>query len=324
MSKIDVSVIIPVYNAERFLQDCLTSVEQQTLPSIEIICINDGSTDTSGAIIEAAMREDQRIRVVHQQNKGMTLAREQGVHISQGEYIYFLDSDDLIHLQALALLHQAANTEQADLVCHRHQNVAESAGLELTRKPLKAGSTRQVSADKGIESKKISIFSCAKLYKRTLFDNFNFPAVAFAEDLYCTPIIAFKANKILVLKHKLYFYRQHSASVTGHFSQSKLDAVFDQGISMLVQLNNQGYPQQSIARLRRYVAYYQLFSIVTLLLKNDKIAHLRTLFIQRWKQQDEVSLSDLKGIKRLIMSQLVNNQVESAQCWLSLYTKLKL
>ena len=324
MSAPIISVIIPIYNSERFVHDCLTSVQQQTFQDIEIICVNDGSTDDSAVILDEFAKQDTRVKVVHQVNTGVTKSREKGVKYSSGEYIYFLDSDDIIHQETLAKLHHIAVDEKADIVGHRHQNVAEDASLSLIKQTIKPARIVQTSAAKGILSKKISIFSWGKLYQRTLFDDFDFPLINFAEDLYCTPILAMKAKKICILQQKLCFYRQHGGSLTGNFNEEKLHSIFDQGIRMVKELTQEGHDKKSIKMIRKYVCYYQLYSIVSLLLKKSELNILYSAFSERWNNQNQLQLSDLKGLKRIIMAKFVNGEVESAQKWLYFYEKVKL
>ena len=97
MSSIKVSIIIPVYNAERYINECLSSVQRQSLKEIEIICIDDGSTDTSKEIINSFQKSDSRIKYYHQNNQGSGVARNYGIDVATGEYIAFLDSDDLYY-----------------------------------------------------------------------------------------------------------------------------------------------------------------------------------------------------------------------------------
>ena len=105
---IKVSVVIPVYNTYKYLPECLESVINQTLADIEIICINDGSTDFSSKILEEYASKDKRIKIISQNNQGVSCARNRGLEIARGEYIYFLDSDDKITLTALEELYDIA------------------------------------------------------------------------------------------------------------------------------------------------------------------------------------------------------------------------
>lgn len=324
MSAPIISVIIPIYNSERFVHDCLTSVQQQTFQDIEIICVNDGSTDGSAKLLEELAQEDDRIKIVDQENRGLTKARETGLNNSSGEYVYFLDSDDLIHQSTLESLVHIAKKEDADMVSHRHQNVAENTQIDITKSTLPQASVINVSADKSILNKKLSIFSWGKLCKRTLFDSFVFPNMAFAEDLYCTPVLAMKANRIFVLKQKLCFYRQHQNSLTGHLNEAKVKAVFENGLNMIEAISKENYHPKSIKRLKEYFVHYQLFSIASLLLKDSSYFDLRKTFIKNWQSQQLVSIKDTKGFKKIILYYFTQANFDKALFWMKLYHKIKL
>ena len=111
-----VSVIIPVYNVEKYLAECVDSVLGQSYTDFEIILVDDGATDSSGSMCDAYARKDPRIRVIHQTNGGLSAARNTGLRAARGEYVYFLDSDDYIEPQTLAMLMEKAEHEQADVV----------------------------------------------------------------------------------------------------------------------------------------------------------------------------------------------------------------
>ncbi len=116
-NNISVSVIVPVYNVALFLADCLDSIVNQTLQNIEIIAINDGSTDKSAEILEQYAQKDKRIKVITQENKGLSAARNVGINEAQGEFISFVDSDDWIDPAFLEKLYQAATAQKADIAC---------------------------------------------------------------------------------------------------------------------------------------------------------------------------------------------------------------
>ena len=111
-----VSVIIPVYNVEKYLSECLDSVVNQTLKDIEIICVNDGSPDGSAEILEEYAQKDNRIKVITQENRGVSEARNSGLKIASGEYIAFLDSDDYIDLKFFEQLYKRGIESNSDVV----------------------------------------------------------------------------------------------------------------------------------------------------------------------------------------------------------------
>ena len=111
-----ISVVIPVYNVEKYLAECVDSVLAQSYMNWEAILVDDGATDSSGAVCDAYARQDPRIRVIHQKNGGLSAARNTGLKAARGEYVYFLDSDDYIEPQTLKVLLETAEREQADVV----------------------------------------------------------------------------------------------------------------------------------------------------------------------------------------------------------------
>jgi len=103
-----VSVIVPVYNAEKYIEECIESILNQVYESIEVIMINDGSTDSSGQICEYYEKKDSRVRCIHSDNRGVSAARNLGIKYSRGDYIHFVDSDDTIDPEMISLLVEAA------------------------------------------------------------------------------------------------------------------------------------------------------------------------------------------------------------------------
>ena len=127
-----VSVIIPVYNTEKYLRECLDSVINQTLRDIEIICVDDGSTDGSSAVLEEFAAKDHRVAVIKKGNGGQSSARNRGMLSATGEYIYFLDSDDYIRIDALEQLYRISKNNQLDILLFSGKSFYESSELEKT------------------------------------------------------------------------------------------------------------------------------------------------------------------------------------------------
>lgn len=130
MDCIKVSVIIPVFNTEQYLRECLDSIVQQTLKDIEILCINDGSTDHSLDILKEYERKDCRVKVFEQENSGQSKARNVGIEHATGIYLYYMDSDDILELTALEELFQEAEKATADLIFFEGQTIYEEQQLE--------------------------------------------------------------------------------------------------------------------------------------------------------------------------------------------------
>lgn len=125
-----ISVIIPIYNTEQYLKECLDSVCSQSYKDIEIICINDGSTDNSEEITRSYAQQDQRIKLISQKNQGLSITRNNGVSQAQGEYLFFLDSDDTIEQNAIETLYNRAERTQADIVICNLNKIYDSKKKE--------------------------------------------------------------------------------------------------------------------------------------------------------------------------------------------------
>ena len=123
-----ISVIIPVYNVENYLSECLDSIINQSLNDIEIICINDGSTDNSLKILQDYEKRDNRIRVINQKNSGLGATRNVGLSLSEGKYVYFMDSDDYLELSTLEELYHLAETNSLDIVLFKLINFYDETG----------------------------------------------------------------------------------------------------------------------------------------------------------------------------------------------------
>lgn len=221
-----ISVIIPMYNTEAFIKDCLDSLVAQTFTDFEAIIIDDGSTDNGARIAASYASSDSRFRVIGQQNKGISEARNTGLKIMRGEYVTFVDSDDCVAPNFLETLFYIARLHQADIACCSIQSFYKSYETEGTS-PENANSACYLAE----KATCISLYQDSlpdysawnKLYKVNLWKEKRFPAGQFFEDLAVIPEILNDANKVAVTKAKLYFYRKRSDSVLAtKFDVSKL------------------------------------------------------------------------------------------------------
>lgn len=169
-----ISVIVPVYRAERFLPRCIDSLLRQTYPQLEILLIDDGSPDRCGEICDEYQRRDPRIRVMHQENCGVSETRNRGLQEARGELIYFLDSDDYLPDHALARLHQIMQEKDADIVIGGHSRIEPDGYVHCD------SDNWQETEDSGrikemILRNQLPNFVCAKLSRRWVWDGIVFP-----------------------------------------------------------------------------------------------------------------------------------------------------
>lgn len=220
---IKVSVIVPVYNVEKYLDKCLDSLVNQTLKDIEIIVVNDGSTDKSKQIIQSYKKEyPHLIKAITQTNKGIGYARNKGIKQSKGKYISFIDSDDFIAPDTLEKAYEHINKKQADIVVWNYYEVNEDGVIQSEKQLPKFD-------DANLKQMTSLIFSINpapwnKLYKRTLFDNIKFPNDRIKyEDLMTIPKVLINANKISKLEKSYNYYLVRNNSETGTIDNRVFD-----------------------------------------------------------------------------------------------------
>lgn len=196
------SVIIPVYNAASNIRDCLDSVLGQTLRDIEVVCVNDGSTDGSDAILAEYAAKDSRLRAVNQGKAGQTVARSRGIKEAHGEWIAFCDADDWMERNALAGMMAAAEREEADCVC-----------CGIIRDGMDGGPILKPFDCDGPSDTYNAL--CNKLFRRGLLADLVIDnSVTLGEDLMVTAQALRKAKKVVVLDEAFYHYCANSTSVT--------------------------------------------------------------------------------------------------------------
>lgn len=231
-----VSIIIPCYNVESFIDECIGSVVLQSFKDIEVIAVDDGSTDGTGAILDSWAQRDSRIKVFHTKNFGRSAARNLGIEKSSGEYLNFIDSDDFVKPEYVATLFKALTENDADFSeTSYYCNVLETDDIKyypaVKEKEIYNGYSQfveDVYLDKGKMFFINGITITSKLYKRELFDEIRFPEGRIVEDCWVFPEILIKCHKIAVLPDCLYFYRQRGNSttreLTSHLVDSKIEA----------------------------------------------------------------------------------------------------
>lgn len=217
---VKVSVIIPVYNVENYLEECLDSIINQTLKDIEIICINDGSTDNSLEILNDYACSDVRLKIINQENEGQGAARNQGIKLSQGEYIYFMDSDDILELSALEELYNMSKSMDLDILIFKLINFDDGSHEKYTSKYyempfLKKYEGKIFNYNKlGQKAMDIAVSPPGKLFKRSLIFSMKFPEGLIFEDNYFFAEAMLKAKRVSFLNKHFYNHRIRNDSTT--------------------------------------------------------------------------------------------------------------
>ncbi|MCG0758512.1 glycosyl transferase group 2 [Lactiplantibacillus plantarum] len=215
-----ISVIIPVYNSARTVSACIQSVISQTYSNLDVIIVNDGSTDNSIDICRKFARSDKRIRILSQSNQGLSVARNNGISNALGNFLYFLDSDDLIYPQALELLIHEALLNNSDIVSSslttfEDENIPESfLNMQIHKVAVKF---TQCSSHPFFVQQ-ITNHACGKLFSSSLFEGVRFPPGKAYEDVATTYKLYLKAYRISFTSEGLYLYRQHDGTITSGIS----------------------------------------------------------------------------------------------------------
>lgn len=208
-----ISVVVPVYNVENYLSICIESIIYQDYKNIEIILVDDGSTDSSGKICEKYKLLDNRIRVIHQQNGGLSNARNVGIKIAKGEYIGFVDSDDWIAKKMYSTLISLCEEKETDIaVCERILVESDFIDDNGTSGEVYIASTDE-ALDVLYKDEKYYSHAWNKLYKRELFDNIQFPNGKTFEDIYIMHDIFSLSKRVAFIDKGLYYYRSRYNSI---------------------------------------------------------------------------------------------------------------
>ncbi len=223
-----ITVVIPVYNIEDFLPECLDSVIGQSYTNLEILVVNDGSTDGSLKICREYASRDKRITVISQENGGLSAARNTGIAAATGKYITFVDSDDYLHPDMLNLLYTRLKQEAADMASCQFMPVDEQSRLLPLGREYPAFTVegkhhcmREFFLDTGIKT-----CAVAKLHPTAVFRELQYPVGKYHEDVYTTYRIIEDCRRIAVCSQPMYYYRQRSNSIMHHqFSPKHLDGV---------------------------------------------------------------------------------------------------
>lgn len=212
-----VTIIVPVYNVEKFIGKCIDSLLAQTYINLEIILVDDGSTDKSGVICDDYHHRDTRIRVIHKQNGGLSSARNVGIKAATGDYLSFVDSDDYVSCDMIQKLVYNMELNDVDISCCNFSYVYEQRNTskvhEIAIDEDEVYSSQEACNFLLLEDYYLC-FAWNKLYKKYLFKDISYPVGKINEDIITTYRIFQKAQRVSFVTDALYFYRMRSDSIT--------------------------------------------------------------------------------------------------------------
>lgn len=277
------SVIIPVYNVEKYLVKCVESILGQTYRALEVILVDDGSPDASGRICDELAAKDSRIKVIHQENSGLSRARNAGMEAATGEYITFVDSDDWIEADAYEHLLGLMEKYQVKLVCGGNFDVDGATGektLGLTPAKEEVITTEEMVARmflwQGCDSS-----ACDKIYHRSLLETFRYPEGRVCEDVAVTYKIVLSTDRAAMSDRPFYNYYHHPESITISTAAEITEKTFhfSQHTEVIYPYIRQHHP--AIEPQARYLRVRSLSHILLLLEQSE--AEVRSKFAAEYR-----------------------------------------
>lgn len=218
-----ISIIVPIYNVEEYIHQCVDSIINQTYTNLEIILVNDGSPDICGTICDDYALQDARVKVIHKTNGGLSDARNTGLDNAKGEYIVFTDSDDFIHPQFVECLY--SNIGDADMafcdLLPYYEDKTEINQSKITSCPTMVFEDDFLIKNIPTYRSPIVIVAWNKLYKRFIWDDLRYPVGKIHEDEFVIHHILDKCDKVILCDEQLYYYRQREDSIMGVMSEER-------------------------------------------------------------------------------------------------------
>lgn len=287
-----ISVIIPIYRVENYLEKCIESVRNQTYRDMEIILVDDGSPDGCGAICDRYRNLDGRIKVLHKENGGLSDARNKGIDMATGEYILFVDSDDFIHPQMLEILYHAIQETGADIsVCgfkevgEKDEVIPESIAIEEELEIFENQEVMNQLQHKNL----ITVVAWNKLYKREIFaDDIRYPKGRLHEDEFLIHQVLHRCKRTVYVERELYYYVRREDSITGKVKMANVADGWKSCEERLAFLEQHGYAQMALWT-KLHMLHYVHKSYKTLCIipeSRDFRNKLRKDFLRLYKEKE--------------------------------------
>lgn len=303
-----ISVIVPIYNVEQYLGRCINSILKQTYTNIEIILVDDGSPDGSPEICDKFADEDSRIVVIHQQNQGLSAARNAGLKIANGEYVCFVDSDDYIDENMISILYTNMARYSAEISCCGHMDVYESGRIVKPRVNITEVFCTEEALRIFLYTKKIDVIAWNKMYQRTLFDGIGFADGKLFEDHFTIYKILERAKKIVNTTTPLYYYCKRSTSIGGTAFSDK-NYQLKEALELETDYIKSHYPKLEHDIDICYALWMMVLYNKILLANKQDIVLLGEIRKIVWKEKKNIITSgELSKIKKIQLFLILGNR----------------
>ena len=320
-----ISVIVPIYNVESYLMSCLDSLLDQTFKDFEVIMVDDGSKDLSGAIADRYAKKDARFKVIHQENKGLSGARNTGLKHAKGLYVSFLDSDDYFHPDFLKLMFQTAENEQSDIVFCKLQHTTEKYTGDL--KPINPNTIKTKRYFKPfvdfLTHKELITQVCVKLYKRETLGNLTFKDGIYFEDVLFTTLFMGKAKSATFIDVPLYYYMASDNSIMRTSFNEKKVMSYVTVIDEIYHYTQQKYPDY-LELVRKNILNKRVKMTMNQAVRKQKdvraciaLFELMSREFTRLYEEDVISFSGLKPRHKMGLALLIKGNYKMAWALMS-------
>ena len=301
MEKDLISIIIPVYKVEKYLEKCIESVLKQTYTNLQVILVDDGSPDNCGKICDEYAKKDSRIEVIHKVNGGLSDARNVGIAKAKGKYIGFVDSDYYIKEDMYEILINLIKEYDADVsICNLYDVIEGKEYIRNKENGIKEYNRidilKEVLLDKNIQS-----YAWNKLYKKELFNEIKYPIGKKYEDIGTTFYIFEKCNKVVVTSEPEYYYLKRADSLVNNVTES---TVLDY-TEIIIQ--RYLYTQKNIEELRKYNNYYLAKTLITAHNDIELLGSISEKMQEKYKELYNLAFDILKNNKKDI-DELFNDE----------------
>lgn len=290
-----ISIIVPIYKVEKYLRRCIDSLLNQDYHDIEIILVDDGSPDNCGIICDEYVKKDTRIKVTHQQNGGLSAARNAGIDIAKGEYLMFVDSDDWVEKNYCSMALKKATETESDIVVFGYNDIYNDRIIKRSITPKDEKKYKTEEALKELHGGKILSFAWNKIYKADLFKTgIRYPQGRLFEDIGTTYLLFHKANAVFLASGATYNYQKREDSILGKKMKTK-DAIdwFDLEMERF-QFMRQNYPDIA-EKLWKYYGQRVLFLYKVLSNfphQKDKLKEMEAFLITHRLQIKDAGVKD--------------------------------
>lgn len=292
MKKDLISVIVPVYNVEQYLNRCIVSIINQTYDNLEIILIDDGSTDNSGKICDSFSKDDNRIKVFHKKNGGLSDARNFGLEKAIGNYIVFVDSDDSIEEDAISYLYKLITTYNTDISISNINLIYNDKKNTIKNNQKEILLDNNEIIEKMLYGRSYYISSCGKMFKKQLFKNIRFPKGRLYEDVGTIFKLYNLSNNIICGFEYKYNYFIRANSITNKdFSEKEFD---------LIDMTNEmcDFVSKKYPELKDAINYRKTFAKISLICKKNYVYKKNDKIIKEINKEYKNILKNKKSSKR--------------------------